>query len=90
MEQYAFVPARGGILAVDGRLPLRDEIPPTRFLRVAQHVEGEPALRLRLFEAVDADGVPPEEVDVPDRLRAGFELRSDAPLLLVRALAARP
>jgi len=73
VEQFAFVPARGGILAVDGQLPRRDEIPPTRFLRVAQHVDGDPPLRLRLFEAVDADGVPPEEVDVPEQLRAGFE-----------------
>jgi Phosphotransferase enzyme family len=73
MEQYAFVPAHGGILAVDGRLPHVGEIPPTRFLRVAQHVEGDPPLRLRQFEPVDADGVPTDEVDVPAQLRAGFE-----------------
>ena len=73
MEQYAFVPARGGILAVAGRLPQLDEIPPTRFLRVAQHVDGDPPMRLRLFEVVDTDGVPPEDVAVPERLRTGFE-----------------
>jgi hypothetical protein len=73
MEQYAFVPARGGIVAVDGRLPQVDEIPPTRFLRVAQHVEGDPPLRLRQFEPIDADGVPPEDVEMPEQLRAGFE-----------------
>jgi hypothetical protein len=94
MEQYAFVPARGGIVTVDGRLPRLDEIPPTRFLRVAQHVEGDPPLRLRQFEAVDADGVPPEQVDVPERLRAGFEqcvaeLRG-APVPAARPPWARP
>jgi Phosphotransferase enzyme family len=94
MEQYAFVPARGGILAVDGRLPRRDEIPPARFLRVAQHVEGDPPLRLRQFEGVDADGVPPEGVDVPEPLRAGFEqcvaeLRG-APVPAARPPWARP
>jgi len=73
MEQYAFVPARDGILAVDGRLPRLDEIPASRFLRVAQHVDGDPPLRLRVFEAVAADGVPPEKVEVPEALRAGFE-----------------
>ena len=72
MEQYAFVPARDGILALDGRLPRLDEIPPTRFLRVAQHVEGDPPMRLRQFEAVEARGVPPEQVAVPEPLREGF------------------
>jgi hypothetical protein len=73
MEQYAFVPARGGILAVDARLPRVDEIPPARFLRVAQHADGDPPLRLREFEPVDAAGVEPEDVAVPGRLRGGFD-----------------
>jgi hypothetical protein len=73
LEQYAFVPARGGILARDERLPRLDEIPPTRFLRVAAHVAGEPPLRLRVFEPVDADGVPPERVAVPTPLQPAFE-----------------
>jgi hypothetical protein len=94
MEQYAFVPARGGIVAVDGRLPRLDEIAPTRFLRVAQHVDGDPPMRLRLFEAADTDGVPPADVAVPERLRAGFdqcvaELRG-APVTAGRPPWARP
>lgn len=89
MEQYAFVPARRGILAVDGRLPRLEELPPTRFLRVAQHVDGDPPMRLRLFEAVEADGASPEDVDVPDRLRAGFD-QCVAELLGAPVPAARP
>jgi len=85
-DQYAFVPARGGILAVGGGLPsvsvecgelaaLRAVLPPTRFLRVAAHVELEPQhlARLRVFEPVDEDGVAPEEVDVPEPLRPAFD-----------------
>jgi phosphotransferase family enzyme len=89
VEQYAFVPAHGGVLAVDGRLPRLDEIPPTRFLRVAQHVAGEPALRLRQFEPVGAEGTPPERVAVPEPLRAGFD-RCVAELRGAPVPAARP
>jgi len=86
VDQYAFVPARGGILAVDGALPsvsmergeldaLRAMLPPTRFLRVAAHVEIAPAhiARLRVFEPVDEDGSAPESIDVPEQLRPVFE-----------------
>jgi hypothetical protein len=85
-DQYAFVPANGGILAVDGALPfvsteggeldsLRAVLPATRFLRVAAHVEVGPEhiARLRVFEPVDEAGVAPEEVDVPEPLRPAFD-----------------
>jgi hypothetical protein len=82
VEQYAFVPARGGLLAVEGGLPrLPDEwtfggvdgLP--RFLRVAAHVEVEPgrALRLRVFEPSEEDGTPPARIAVPEPLRPAFE-----------------
>ena len=86
LDQYAFVPARGGVLAVGGAVPsvskeggeladLQAVLPATRFLRVAVHVEIAPehVARLRVFEALDADGVAPETVDVPAPLRAAFE-----------------
>ncbi len=89
VDQYAFVPAGSGILAMDGALPcvsveggeldaLRAVLPPTRFLRVAAHVEVAPehVARLRVFEPVDedgVDGVAPEEVDVPEALRPAFD-----------------
>ena len=85
VDQYAFVPARGGILAVDGALPsvsvgggelaaLQDLLPPTRFLRVAGHAEiaVDHIVRLRVFEPVDEEGVAPEDVDVPEPLRPAF------------------
>ena len=78
VDQYAFVPANGGVLTVGGELPhvegdweletLQSLLPPTRYLRVAAHVEVEPAhaLRLRTFEPVDAPGGTPL---VPEALR---------------------
>jgi len=85
IDQYAFVPARGGVLAVDGALPsvckedgelgdLQAVLPPARFLRVACHVEIEPehVARLRVFAPVDEEGVAPEAVDVPEPLRQAF------------------
>lgn len=86
IDQYAFVPARGGVLAVRSALPsvsnaggeltdLQAVLPATRFLRVAAHVEVTPehVARLRVFEAVDAEGVAPETVAVPEQLRTAFE-----------------
>jgi hypothetical protein len=85
VDQYAFVPAQGGILAVEGALPsLEDEwrvellaatLPPTRFLWTAPVGRAAPghALRLRVFEPVAAAGVPPEQVAVPESLRAAFD-----------------
>lgn len=86
VDQYAFVPARGGILAVDGELlsvckeggelaDLRAALPPTRFLRVAGQGEVGPKhiARLRVFEPVDEDGVAPETVAVPEHLREAFD-----------------
>lgn len=82
VDQYAFVPANGGVLTVDGGLPHVDDdwelatlqaiLPPTRFLRVAAHVEVAPehVLRLRTFERVDAPGGEPH---VPEPLRPAFE-----------------
>jgi len=83
LENHAFVPARGGLLAVDGALPRLDDdwtmagatgLP--RFLRVAAHVEVAPdhALRLRVFEHADADGTAPARIAVPEALRPAFEL----------------
>lgn len=84
-DQYAFVPARGGVLAPGGRLPvLEDEwrvellaaqLPPTAFLRTAASVNAadEHALRLRVFEEVDEPGAPPAEIDVPVPLRTAFD-----------------
>jgi hypothetical protein len=84
LDQYAFVPAAGGLLAPDGRLPsvvnsldmkaLQALLPPTRFLRVAAHVQVGPehVLRLRVFEPVDAPGLPPDEIAVPGPLRPAF------------------
>lgn len=97
VDQYAFVPARDGILAVGGVLPsvskengelddLRAVLPATRYLRVASHVDLAPGhiARLRVFEPVDSDGVEPETVAVPERLREAFarcvaELRGAPP-----------
>lgn len=85
VDQFAFVPADGGILAVDGHLPSVEDgweiapllavLPPTRYLRLASHVEVEPghALRLRVFEPVAAGGTPPDGVAVPELLRPAFE-----------------
>lgn len=79
VDQFAFVPARGGVLAVDGALPLLEEgwqvRSPTPFLRTAAHVELEPghAVRLRVFEPADERGTPPDRVAVPDALRAAFD-----------------
>jgi len=82
VDQYAFVPARGGILAADGKLPYAAELtellailPPTRPLHVAAHAEAAPEhlLRLRTFDAVDAAGTPPGQVTVPPQLRAAFD-----------------
>ncbi|MDX6481240.1 MAG: hypothetical protein QOG85_1750, partial [Gaiellaceae bacterium] len=85
IDQYAFVPARDGIFAVDGGLPsvskeggefidLLAVLPPTRFLRVAGHAKVAPEhyVRLRVFEPVDSDGVSPDEVDVPESMRPAF------------------
>lgn len=85
VDQYAFVPAHGGVLTVDGALPhVEDDwevasllalLPPTRFLRVAAHVALDPehVLRLRAFEPVDAPGTRPDDADVPAPLRDAFE-----------------
>lgn len=85
IDQYAFVPARNGVLAVGDALPLVGNedgeladlqaiLPATRFLRVAAHVEIGPErlARLRVFEAVDEEGVAPEEIDIPEPLRPAF------------------
>jgi hypothetical protein len=107
VDQYAFVPARGGIFAPDGSLPsvstdsgelgdLRPALPPVRFLRVAAHVEIEPGhiVRLRVFKPADAEGVAPEEVDVPELLRPAFDRcvaeLEGAPVPERRAAWARP
>jgi hypothetical protein len=106
IDQHAFVPARGGILAIDGRLPsveddyrpavLRASLPPTRLLRTAAHVKvaDEHALRLRVYEPVDADGVPAGEIDVPEALRPAFDQCSaelnGAPVPELRAAWSRP
>jgi hypothetical protein len=83
IDQYALVPAGGGVLAVDGRLPhVQDDweiaslaalLPPTRYLRLVAHVEVAPRhfLRLRAFDRVDAAGTL--DVDVPEPLRAAFD-----------------
>jgi hypothetical protein len=79
VAQFAFVPARGGVLAAGGRLPLLEDgweaHPPSPFLRKAAHVELEPghAVRLRVFEPVDEAGTPGERVTVPPALRDAFE-----------------
>ena len=86
IDQYAFVPACGGVVAVQNALPsvskdggeladLQAILPATRFLRVAAHVEVAPdhIARLRVFEPVDADGAAPETIDVPEQLRPAFE-----------------
>jgi hypothetical protein len=86
VDQYAFVPAEGGLLAIDGELPhvsgdgeleqLRAALPMhSRFLRVAAHVglPTERALRLRVFEHVEAAGTPPSQIDVPDALRPAYD-----------------
>jgi Phosphotransferase enzyme family len=85
IEQYAFVPARDGVFAIDGALPsvvdgwelaaLQRLLPPTRYLRIAAHVSlgSEHVLRLRVFEPVDAAGAPPAEIAVPEPLRAAFD-----------------
>ena len=86
IEQYAFVPAEGGPLTIDGELPhvgggweldpLRKLLPGNpRYLRVAAHVDltAEHALRLRVFGHVDAPGTPPEQIVVPEPLRPAFE-----------------
>jgi hypothetical protein len=106
IEQYAFVPANGGVLSIDGALPrvagdwdveaIRALLPPTRYLRVAAHVQidSDHVRRLRVFEAVDAPGTPPELVSVPAQLRPAFdrcvaELRG-APIPIERPPWARP
>ena len=83
VDQHAFVPAEGGVLAVDGALPYVEDdwevaallaiLPPTHYLRLAAHVEVAPehVLRLRVFEPVDAAGTT--DVDVPAALRPAFE-----------------
>jgi Ser/Thr protein kinase RdoA (MazF antagonist) len=84
--QFAFVPADGGLLAIEGELPhvsgdgeieqLRSVLPAgLRFLRVAAHVQlaAEQTLRLRVFEHVDATGTPPDQIEVPDALRAAYD-----------------
>jgi Phosphotransferase enzyme family len=67
LEGHAFVPARGGIVAVDGRLPSAAEPRPAS--RLVWTARGP----LHVFEPVDAPGVPPGEVAVPEPLRASFE-----------------
>ena len=106
VDQYAFVPADGGLLAIEGELPhvrgdgeleqLRGVLPArTRFLRLAAHVLGgtEQALRLRVFEHVDAAGTPADQIQVPHELRTAFaqclaEL-AGAPVPAARAAWAR-
>jgi hypothetical protein len=82
LENHAFVPARGGLLAVDGALPRLDDDWTTagttglpRFLRVAAHVEVAPghALRTRVFEHADEDGTPPARIAAPEAPRPAFE-----------------
>jgi len=102
VDQYALVPAQGGLLAFDGALPhvsgdgeleqLRVALPSRpRFLRVAAHVEvaTEHALRLRVFEHVDAAGTPVDRIEVPDALRAAYD-RCVAELAGAPVPAARP
>ena len=106
IDQYAFVPAPGGLLAVDGSLPsveddyrpetLRAILPPTRLLRTAAHVEVAPghALRLRVFEPVGDAGTPVAAVAVPGPLRPAFEQcvaeLQGAPVPARRAAWSRP
>jgi hypothetical protein len=85
IEQYAFVPANGGILAAAGTLPhvvkengeLQDLLAvlpaEARFLRVAAHVPLTPehVVRLRVFEPLDEAGT--HDVVVPAPLRDAFE-----------------
>lgn len=83
LDQYALVPAEGGVLAIDGALPHVDDdgqlaslqalLPPTRYLRLAAHVEVSPGhvLRLRVFERVDGQGIGTPAV--PEPLRPAFE-----------------
>lgn len=86
IDQYAFVPARGGVVAAGGELPhvaddwevfaLRDVVPGRpRYLRVAAHVALSPehVVRLRVFEPVDEPGTAPERVRVPEALRPAFD-----------------
>jgi hypothetical protein len=102
VDQYALVPAQDGLLALDGALPhvsgdgeleqLRAALPVhPRFLRVAAHVElaAERALRLRVFEHVEAAGTPPGQIDVPDALRPAYD-RCLAELAGAPVPAARP
>jgi hypothetical protein len=85
-DQYAFVPAPGGLLAIGGALPSveddwRPEVmlaalpAPTRLLRTAAHVEVGPehVLRLRVFDAVDLPGTPCDAIAVPEALRPAFD-----------------
>jgi hypothetical protein len=67
IDEYAFVPAPGGVLAIDGALPHAGDAPPAQLLRTAAHAELEPghAVRLRVYEPVDAAGTPPERIAVP-------------------------
>jgi aminoglycoside phosphotransferase (APT) family kinase protein len=88
VDQYAFVPADGGLLAVACALPhvsggwevaeadLRALLPgDPRYLRLAGQAEVAPEhiLRLRVFAHVDARGIPPAEIAVPEPLRSAFD-----------------
>jgi len=86
VDQYAFVPAEGGLLAIDGELPhisggweldaLRELLPGRpHYLRLAAHVELTPehVLRLRSFERVGEPGTPRELISVPEPLRRAVD-----------------
>jgi len=104
VDQFAFVPARGGVLAVDGGLPSVEDdwelatltalLPQTPYLRLAAHVEVAPGhfQRLRVYEAVDAEGTL--DVAVPTALRPAFEQAlaeaNGAPVPALRAAWSQP
>lgn len=86
IDQYAFVPAEGGLVAIDGELPhaagdweldtLRGLLPGSpHHLRVAAHVSLTPehVLRLHVFEHVSSPGTPPEQIAVPEQLRGAVD-----------------
>ena len=85
VDQYAFVPAtaassrsmgvcppsaRRAVSSSDSGGAPADPLSPRRG---ARRDRARPGARLRVFEAVDADGVAPEEVDVPAAIRPAFD-----------------
>ena len=103
---YAIAAADGSLALVDGSLP-SVELPPGQlpdilaafepligrapYLRLAERVDDEPALRLHVFDVGEAD---PQEAEVPAALRPAFERwlaeQRGAPVPELRAAWARP